>query len=221
MLELSLDTASETASIALSRGGEVFAESTWQCRRNHTVELLPAIDRLFAESNVDKADLTAVFVSTGPGMYTGLRVGIAVAKGLARAANLPLVGIGRLELDAYPHRAFDGDVIAIHKAGRGDLAWASYRSGQKTSPPKLSKPAGLASLIRERTLFLGEIDDELAALLRTELGDLAIIGATATGRATALATLGHERLASGAPHEPALVVPIYLRPPAIGPQTAA
>lgn len=220
MPELSIDTASEMASIALSRGGSVFAESTWRCRRNHTVELLPTIERLFAESSVDKADLTAVFVSTGPGMYTGLRVGIAIAKGLARAADLPLVGVGRLELDAYPHRSFGGDVIAIHKAGRGEFAWAVYRHGHEVSAPMLSKPIELAGFVQERTMFVGEIDDELIAYLHQELGDLAVIDATVTGRATALAALAHARLAAGAPHGPALLVPIYLRPPAIGPQTA-
>ena len=83
MTELSIDTASELASIALSEEGILRAEMTWRCRRNHTVELLPAIDRLLAHSGLTREALTAVFVCTGPGMYTGLRVGISVAKGLA------------------------------------------------------------------------------------------------------------------------------------------
>jgi tRNA threonylcarbamoyladenosine biosynthesis protein TsaB len=119
-MELSIDTASDLASVAVSRKGAVVDEVTWRCERNHTVELLPAIDRLLAEAKVEKNALTAVFVTTGPGMYTGLRVGIATAKGLARALGLPLVGVGRLELDAYPHAAFDGAIVAVHRAGRGD-----------------------------------------------------------------------------------------------------
>ena len=77
-MQLSLDTASDLASIALSREGDIVAERSWHCHRNHTVEMLPAIDRLLTESGVTTRDLTAVFVSTGPGMYTGLRVGISI-----------------------------------------------------------------------------------------------------------------------------------------------
>lgn len=221
MTELSIDTASALASVALSRGGEVIAESTWRCQRNHTVELLPAIERLLDDGSVSKGDLTAVFVSVGPGMYTGLRVGVATAQGLARASDLPLMGVGRLELDAYPHASFAGNVIAVHRAGRGDLAWATYRNGpwRELTPPRLTKPGELAEAVGERTLLTGEIDEELAALIAERAGDLAEIAAPATvGRAVALAELGHARLEAGAPHEPALIAPVYLRPPAIGPQ---
>jgi tRNA threonylcarbamoyladenosine biosynthesis protein TsaB len=219
MLELSIDTASENASIALSRGGKVIAESTWQCRRNHTVELLPAVEALFAQAGAAKGDLTALFVCIGPGMYTGLRVGIATAKGLARAAGLPLVGVGRLELDTHPHADFDGEVIAIHRAGRGELAWAAFERGREFSAPTLSRAEELAGFVQRRTLFVGEVDEALAETLRRELGDLAVIAPpSATGRAAALATLGHQRLLSGGSHDPALVTAVYLRPPAIGPQ---
>ncbi len=221
MTELSIDTASALASVALSRGGEVIAESTWRCQRNHTVELLPAIERLLDDGSVSKGDLTAVFVSVGPGMYTGLRIGVATAQGLARASDLPLVGVGRLELDAYQHASFAGNVAAVHRAGRGDLAWATYRNGpwRELTPPRLTKPGELAEAVGERTLLTGEIDEELAALIAERAGDLAEIAAPATvGRAVALAELGHARLEAGAPHEPALIAPVYLRPPAIGPQ---
>ncbi|MCH7484277.1 MAG: tRNA (adenosine(37)-N6)-threonylcarbamoyltransferase complex dimerization subunit type 1 TsaB, partial [Chloroflexi bacterium] len=214
-------TASALASVALSRGGEVIAESTWHCQRNHTVELLPAIEQLLANASVSKSDLTAVFVSVGPGMYTGLRVGVATAQGLARASDLPLVGVGRLELDAYPHASFAGNVVAAHRAGRGDLAWATYQGDpwRELTPPRLTKGDELVEAVRERTLLVGEIDEELAALLAERAADLAEIAEPATaGRAVALAELGHARLETGAPHEPALIAPVYLRPPAIGPQ---
>ncbi len=121
-MELSIDTASEVASVALSREGGLEAEVTWRCRRNHTPELLPTIDRLLAQAGASKEELTAVFACTGPGMYTGLRVGVSTAQGLAYALKLPVVGIGRLELDAYQHAAFPGRIVAVHRAGRGELA---------------------------------------------------------------------------------------------------
>jgi tRNA threonylcarbamoyladenosine biosynthesis protein TsaB len=216
-MELSIDTASDLASIALSHEGEVRAERTWQCERNHTVEVLPAIDRLLAGAGLEKNGLTAVFVTLGPGMYTGLRVGISLAQGLARALGIPAVGVGRLELDAYPHQDHPSPIVAVHRAGRGELAWATHQGGpwREVSAPRLSKPEELAALIPNGALVTGEVDESLAELV----GDRASMARPpAEGRAGALAALGYLRLRSGETAEPALLRPIYLRPPAIGPQ---
>ncbi|MEO8458116.1 MAG: tRNA (adenosine(37)-N6)-threonylcarbamoyltransferase complex dimerization subunit type 1 TsaB [Chloroflexota bacterium] len=218
MTELSIDTASELASIAVSNEGVLLAEMTWRCRRNHTVELLPSIDKLLAQTKVAREDITAVFVTIGPGTYTGLRVGVTTAKALAHALGVPIVGVGRLELDAYPHAAFDGDVIAVHKAGRGEYAWAAYRGApwREVAAPQLAKPAALANAAASSSLFVGEIDEALTEALPAS----AVVASPASSlrRAASLAELAYGRLASGQTDEAALLVPMYLRPPAIGPQ---
>jgi tRNA threonylcarbamoyladenosine biosynthesis protein TsaB len=216
-MELSLDTASDVASIALSREGQVEPERTWRCERNHTVELLRAIDKLLKDTSVEKTALTAVFVSLGPGMYTGLRVGISVGQGLARALSCPALGVGRLELDAYPHRSHTGPIITVHRAGRGELAWAAYQGDpwREVSAPRLSKPDELAEAIPASAIVAGEVDEALAALLRRRPS---IAEPELEGRARSLAELGYQRLIEGETAEPALLRPIYLRPPAIGPQ---
>jgi tRNA threonylcarbamoyladenosine biosynthesis protein TsaB len=218
-VELSIDTASDLASLALSREGAVVHERSWHCRRNHTVELLPAIDAMLREADVEKGDLSAAFVCIGPGMYTGLRVGVSIGKGLARALGLAMVGVGRLELDAYPHRAYDGDVVAVHRAGRGDLAWAAYRNGpwREVVAPRLSPAGELVATLGSPSLVVGEVDDGLKELLA---GRAQVSDEPPRGRGPALARLGWERLAAGRRDDPALLRPIYLRPPAIGPQTA-
>ena len=219
-MELSIDTASDLASVALSEKGRVVDEITWRCQRNHTVELLPTVDRLLAQAKATKMDLSAVLVTTGPGMYTGLRVGIATAKGLARALGLSLAGVGRLELDAYPYRASASTIVAVHRAGRGDLAWASYAGGpwRELTPPQLSKPEELMQQLSGPALIVGEVD----GALREALAGAADVDCApvleGAGRAASLAVLGYQRLAAGAPSEPALLRPVYLRPPAIGPQ---
>src|SRR3989337_1422311 len=130
------------ASVALSQEGVLQAEVTWRCRRNHTSELLSTIDRLLTQAGASKGDLTAVFACTGPGMYTGLRVGVSTAQGLAYALKLPVVGVGRLELDAYQHAVFPGRIVAVHRAGRGELAWPAYRSRpwREVTAPRLDSP---------------------------------------------------------------------------------
>ena len=221
-MELSIDTASEIASVTLSREGVLEAEVTWRCRRNHTAELLPTIKRLLSQAGTTKQELAAVFACTGPGMYTGLRVGVSTAQGLGYALKLPVIGVGRLELDAYQHAVFPGRIVAVHRAGRGELAWAAYRSRpwRQVTAPRLDWPAEVVRRARGRSLFCGEVDDELAAVIEEALGDKAVIAAPAASvrRAASLAELGYRRLAAGEGREPGALRVVYLRPPAIGPQ---
>jgi tRNA threonylcarbamoyladenosine biosynthesis protein TsaB len=219
-VELTIDTASEMASLGLSQEGALVAELTWRCPRNHSAELLPTLQYLMQRAGVDKSDLGAIFVCIGPGSYTGLRVGVSTAKGLAFALGLPLVGVGRLETDAYQHADYPGPICPIHRAGRGELAWAVYArdaSGwREVVPPRLSPLDGLLAAGRrrlKRALFCGEISDELAERLREALGRQAAVEATATSvrRAGFIAELGWRRLAAGQTDDAASLKPIYLR----------
>jgi tRNA threonylcarbamoyladenosine biosynthesis protein TsaB len=223
-MELSIDTASEMASVAVSDEGRLVAEITWECRRNHSVELLPTIDRLLPLAHCEKGDLTAIFVCIGPGGYTGLRVGMSAAKGLAYGRKLKVVGVGRLELDAYPHAGFQGPIVAVHKAGRGELAWAEYQGSPwlELQAPRLSKPDELASSLQRGTLVIGEIDEKFTTAIADAGVDVVYAPNVASvRRAGALAELGFERLSRGEDEDPALLKPVYLRPPAIGPQPKA
>jgi tRNA threonylcarbamoyladenosine biosynthesis protein TsaB len=219
-MELAIDTASEMASVALSLEGSLSSEITWRCHRNHTVELLPTIDRLLAQSQASLNDLTAVFACTGPGMYTGLRVGISTAKGLARARGVPVIGVGRLELDGYAYSGFTGYIVSVHRAGRGDLAWAAYSSHpfREKHAPRMSKVEELIAALDGPTLLVGEVEEELVEAMQGANVETRTPPVPSVRRAGTLAELGWQRLVAGEPSDPALLVPIYLRPPAIGPQ---
>lgn len=219
-LELSIDTCSDNASIALSREGALLVELTWQLGREHSRQLLPAIDGLLGRLSASKDDLVALFVAIGPGTYAGVRAGVSMAKGLAYGLELPLAGVGRLEVEAYAWRAAGGPIVAVHRAGRREAAWAAYEGvpeWKELSAPRLSPLAELAALLPAGSLVTGEFEEEAVAEM-TALGHRVVTGAATIRRAAILAELGWQRLQAGATDDPKSLVPLYLREPAIGPQ---
>lgn len=219
-LELSLDTASDTASIALSSEGRLLAELTWLCVRDHSRQLLPAVDGLLTRQGATKDELSAIFVCIGPGSYAGLRVGVSTAKALAYGLERPLAGVGRLEIEAYAFAATGGPVVAVHRAGRKELAWAAYVADpewRELTPPGLAPAEALLDRLPEGALVTGELDEALAVAL-TERGHRVATGAARTRRASWLAELGWARLEAGRADDPKALTPLYLREPAIGPQ---
>ena len=94
---LLIDTSNQPLSVALTDGNDVLAEITNNSKTNHSVQLMPMIERLFNESNMSKNDLDGIVVAEGPGSYTGLRIGVTTAKTLAYALNCKLYGVSSLK----------------------------------------------------------------------------------------------------------------------------
>ena len=219
-LELSIDTCSDKASVALSREGALLVELTWHIGREHSRQLLPAIDGLLGRLSASKDDLVALFVAIGPGTYAGVRAGVSMAKGLAFGLELPLAGVGRLEVEAYAWRAAGGPIVAVHRAGRREAAWAAYEGApgwKELSAPRLSALEELAALLPAGSLVTGELEEEAVAEM-TALGHRVVTGGATVRRAAILAELGWQRLQAGETDDPKSLVPLYLREPAIGPQ---
>jgi tRNA A37 threonylcarbamoyladenosine modification protein TsaB len=146
---------------------------------------------------------------------------LSTAKGLSFGLTLPLIGVGRLEIEAHAFASYSGRVVAVHKAGRSEFAWASYASEpqwRELSAPRLTPTATLADELPDGALVTGDIDDALAQELRAR-GLRVATGAATIRRALMLAELGWRRLAAGSTDDPNALEPLYLREPAIGPQT--
>jgi tRNA threonylcarbamoyladenosine biosynthesis protein TsaB len=119
---LAFDTAQGALSAAVCDGGEVRAAAFELRTRGHAEELMPLLERLLAEARLGFADLDALAVTVGPGTFTGLRVGLAAARGLAIARSLPLVGVTTLEAVAEPVVPGAGEtVVAAFDARRGEI----------------------------------------------------------------------------------------------------
>jgi tRNA threonylcarbamoyladenosine biosynthesis protein TsaB len=201
--------------------GQVPGEETWYSVNNHTVELMPRLVRMLEHQGLSPSDLAGLAVSLGPGSFTGLRIGLGVAKGLALACSLPLVGVPTLDVVAQPHMAQQLPIWAILQAGRGRICVAHYthRKGQwrQRGAYQLTTLEALCGQVKEPALFCGEIETGHADLIRERLGLVVTIASPAASvrRAAYLAELGWQRLARGDSDNAATLSPIYLHDPQV------
>jgi tRNA threonylcarbamoyladenosine biosynthesis protein TsaB len=126
-LLLAIDTATRIAGLALYDGELVRSEASWLSQNNHSVELMPALTRMLDQQSVGVQDLGAVAVAIGPGSFTGLRIGLSVAKGLVQARGIPILGMPTLDVLAFQHSEQRRPIWAVIQAGRGRYCSALYR----------------------------------------------------------------------------------------------
>ena len=204
---LAIDTALRSVVVAVARlDGMPLAESTWVAGYRHGETLLPSIQRVLGEANVRRSRLRGLVVGTGPGAFTGLRVGLATAKGLARALGQPIFGVS---------------------TGEALLESAALATGETVDRLVLLLPAGPSDRVfvrhgRQPVLLLGGTDPDLSPgeqLVAVDLEDRApsdalSLGELATrGLGGVLLRRGVERLGAGGGDDLARLVPEYVTLP--------
>lgn len=125
---LAIDTSNRPMSVALYHNEIPLIEHTLNSKRNHSVQLMPAIEYLMKEVNLQPKDLSKIVVANGPGSYTGLRIGVTTAKTLAWSLNIPLVTVSSLELVAANLIYSNGLVCSFFDARRGNVFTGLYRA---------------------------------------------------------------------------------------------
>ena len=211
---LAIDSATQMIGLALHDGGQVQAECMWIAGHRHTVNLAPELAMMLRRVQVNLRDLTAIAVAVGPGSYTGLRIGMAFAKGLSIAHNLPLVGIPTLDIIALAQPKSKLPLLAVIEIGRQRVAGVWYKWGRtgwkaQTEPENLSWSEVLDSFEGE-TYVCGEIDgDRRNSLRENELVKLAD-PALCVRRPAFLAELGQEQLKKKKLPGPDELIPYYL-----------
>ena len=213
---LALDTATHFASIALYDGEGVRAELSWLSHRRHTVELAPQVENLLQLVGISPEDLAALAVSIGPGSYTGTRIALSYAKGIALARDLPLIGIPTLDALVYPHLPATMPICGLVAAGRGRYDWAVYAPDapvpRRLTEFRLGRLSELLTQLQPPMSFVGELSQEDRAALIDAWGqDARILSpALAVRRASALAELAWSRWRAGDVDDPVSLSPIYL-----------
>jgi len=209
---LIVDTATRTPVVALADGaGTLLGEQRWESRHRHGEELLERIDRLLSEAGVRKSALSGVIVGTGPGSFTGLRIGLATAKTIAYSLDVPLVGVSTTIAIAHASRMADQrvqEVVVTLPAGAVDR----YEHRVQVSGPRPIEPDAPQLVAVPAT----DTDDLVAIDLEAPLVPEAAIdrGRSAMeGLAASFAELGGARLAAGEFDDPAELVPAYVALP--------
>jgi tRNA threonylcarbamoyladenosine biosynthesis protein TsaB len=218
MLFLALDTATDKGSLALLEDDQVLGELVLDTPGSFLVHLLPTLDGLLAQTQRRLAEVEAIGVSQGPGNFTGLRLGLATAQGLALSLEIPVVPVPTLEVVAAPLAGHPHPVAAVMDAKRGEIYLGRFDC-RGAYPEPLSEPerlavADLASRLQPPMLLTGPglrpYRDTLAEALAP--GILLAPEDSWYPSAATVGCLGRRRLAQGLAVAPPQLTPLYLRP---------
>lgn len=152
MLILGIETATEQVGVALGGHEGVIATFEVARGRHHAEILTPAIEFVCRQAEIGLDEIGCVAVDVGPGLFTGMRVGLSAAKALAFALRIPMIGISSLDLLAFPSRHTDRVVVPVIDARKSEIFWAMYRQ----------VPGGVQQVT---TPTVGPVDDLVADLL--------------------------------------------------------
>ena len=123
---LAIDTATQVSSVAVASVDKLAAELTMQAKLTHSETLMPHIKEVLRMANVRKENLEGIAVSIGPGSFTGLRIGLAAAKAMAYALNLPIVGVSTLKALAFHYPVSGIRIVSLLDAQKGNAYRESY-----------------------------------------------------------------------------------------------
>ncbi len=215
---LAIDTSTLYTGLALYDGAEVLGECAWRSGRQHTTQLLPQLDLLMRHSGVERDAIDALGVALGPGSWSGLRVGLSLAKALVAASGAALIGIGTLDVLAAGHPQSGMPIYPLVQLGRERVASARFSYAEALERHDTDRNLSVAELcatIDGPALFCGEIVEATRKTIQQFLGERAYFPSPAANlrRPALLAELAWQRLSAGERANPATLEPIYLGEP--------
>ncbi len=215
MYVLGIDTSTMTGGVALLRGEELMGESVLNIRSTHSERLLPALEKLLSDGGLKPADLALICAVTGPGSFTGLRIGVATAKGLSYALKLPAVGVTTLEAYGWQFGFWPNFVIPLVDARRGRVYWQAFRRGKPATEPVQAPLADVYAWCREQgkpCLFVGDGALNYQEQIRHNIPEAVFApAALALLRPSAVAHLGYTRFQAGKASDAFRLNPVYMR----------
>jgi tRNA threonylcarbamoyladenosine biosynthesis protein TsaB len=212
---LAIDTSTAQIGLALYDGNQIPGEMTWTTRQHHTTELAPALAGLFARSGVTVEMISVLGVAIGPGSFTSLRVGLSLAKGIALARHIPIIGIPTLDIIAAAQPLGEYPLIAVIQAGRKRIAIGEYDNIENAwrfrGQIRGATIDELADQIESPTYIAGELSsDDRNRLSRKKSNALLASPINSVRRPSILANLAWMRWENNEADNAAALAPIYL-----------
>lgn len=214
---LGIETATWTASVAIVEDDQTVAERTLRDSANHGTALFPLVDEALHAADTSLADLDLIAVSIGPGSFTGLRIGLSMAKGLALSRRVSVVGVPTLEALAWaaeprPHLLWT--VVDARKREVYAAAFDPRRAMEQVVPPTVCTAETLAEQLQPPCTVLGDGVDTYSAVFRSRWGDDIELRSAAQVQPSgaAVARLGTARYRSHGADELSALEPCYVRP---------
>lgn len=218
MRVLSIDTATEAASCAILEDSKLLGEINFNFGKQHSVILMPMIDKLLSSLNMDIDSIDGFVSSKGPGSFTGLRIGMSTIKGLSFGANKPFISVSTLDALAYNLAYSKGLICPILDALRNNVYTALYTfEGEKLNRISDYMVISIDELIskikdEESIYFIGDGTTKFKELLKNNLSNAYFAPAHLNfARASSLGELGLNLLKSGIKEDLNTTTPIYLR----------
>jgi len=222
---LAVNTSTLQFSIALMKeDGTLLAEHSLSSGSKNFGHFMPGIHFLMKTSGVNAQDIKAFMVATGPGGYTGLRIGLSAAKGMAQGLQIPIIGVSSLEAMATQLPYSPYPVCPIIDSRKGEVFAAIFRWCDDHKMIRIKEDiclrmGDLPSIIGEKTLFLGNNFNNQGPLIEEMLGHKALLAPAHLWnlKASAVGTLGLRRFHENDYDDLQDLVPAYMRPPDIRP----
>lgn len=230
MLILAIETSTKVGSVALlessgEEGGggtseKILGELTIHLGGNHSASLMPALDHLLQETNLDIGQVQGIALALGPGSFTGLRVGVATVKGLAYALNVPVVGISTLDTLAHNLCYASTLVCPVLDARKNEVYAAIYQGNgsghlERITPDLVISPEELSRQLtgKGKVIFLGDALQVYGEIWQKKLGAQALFAPPELSypRAVQVGRLGLAKFQSGQTLNPFSFTPLYLR----------
>ena len=220
MLILGIESATSQVGCAIGGHEGVLASAHSSRGKRHAENLTPQIDFIRKQARIELDEISVVAVDIGPGLYTGLRVGVAAAISVAFGLGIPMIGVSSLDLIAYPVRHCPKLIVAAIDARRGEIFHASYRQVpagiQRVTDPIVSSPEDLSAELqaqKNETLLVGDgalrYADHFSDLKRVEAAEPGL----AYPSAASLVQLAHAKALREDFVNPSELKPLYLRKP--------
>ncbi len=212
---LVIDTSGPVCGTAVMDEDRVYSEFTAQNRNTHSANLMPMVEAVLHAAGTELKELDAIAAVTGPGSFTGVRIGVATAKGLAHGAGLPCIPVDALEALSASVGDFDGIICSIQDARAGQVYGAAFRNGERLlgdAPMKLEDFLNNVRSLGERFLFIGDGVPVHRDRITELLGGKAFFAATHLGYLRPSAA-GLIALKKGEKADYLTLQATYLRPP--------